>query len=54
MARVVFGLCTNSMLMPQSTSRIAFTNGLMSESMMIWFLFVYLEIGRKYGSKDDR
>ena len=40
--------------MPQSAFRIAFTNGLMSESMIIWFLFVYLEIGRKYGSKDDR
>ena len=26
----------------------------MSESMIIWFLFVYLEIGRKYGGKDDR
>jgi len=42
-----------SMLMPQSAFRIAFTNGLMSESMIIWFLFVYLEIGRKHGSKDD-
>ena len=53
---LIFGILkVISMLMPQSAFRIAFTNGLMSESMMIiWFLFVYLEIGRKYGSKDDR
>ena len=52
---LIFGILkVISMLMPQSAFRIAFTNGLMSESMIIWFLFVYLEIGRKYGSKDDR
>ncbi len=48
---LIFGILkVISMLMPQSAFRIAFTNGLMSESMIIWFLFVYLEIGRKYGS----
>ena len=52
---LIFGILkVISMLMPQSAFRIAFTNGLMSESMIIWFLFEYLEIGRKYGSKDDR
>ena len=52
---LIFGILkVISMLMPQSAFRIAFTNGLMSESMIIWFLLVYLEIGRKYGSKDDR
>ena len=52
---LIFGILkVISMLMPQSAFRIAFTNGLMSESMIIWFLFVYLEIGRKNGSKDDR
>nr|MCR5023350.1 hypothetical protein [Lachnospiraceae bacterium] len=52
---LIFGILkVISMLMPQSAFRIAFTNGLMSESMIVWFLFVYLEIGRKYGSKDDR
>lgn len=51
---LIFGILkVIAMLMPQSAFRIAFTNGLMSESMIIWFLFVYLEIGRKYGSKDD-
>lgn len=51
---LIFGILkVISMLMPQSAFRIAYTNGLMSESMIIWFLFVYLEIGRKYGSKDD-
>ncbi|SCY10613.1 hypothetical protein SAMN02910371_01083 [Butyrivibrio sp. INlla14] len=50
---LIFGILkVISMLMPQSAFRIAFTNGLMSESMIIWFLFVYLEIGRKHGSKD--
>ncbi len=36
-----------SKLMPVSAFSLAFTNGLMSESMFIWFLVVFLEIGRK-------
>ncbi len=27
--------------------RIAFTNGLMSESMIVWFLLMFSEIGRR-------
>ena len=27
--------------------RIAFTNGLMSESMIVWFLLMFIEIGRR-------
>ena len=35
----------NSMMMPESGFRLGFTNGLMSESMIIWFLLVFMEIG---------
>lgn len=34
-------------LMPESAFRLGFTNGLMSESMIIWFLLIFLEIGKK-------
>ena len=33
------------MLMPEGGFKLGFTNGLMSESMIIWFLLVFLEIG---------
>ena len=29
------------------TFRIAFTNGLMSESMIVWFLLMFTKIGRR-------
>ena len=31
----------------QSAFRIAFTNGLMSESMIVWFLLMFTEMGRR-------
>ncbi len=33
-------------IMPDSAFRLAFTNGLMSESMAIWFVLVFCEAGR--------
>lgn len=45
---VIFGIFKGiSMLMPESSFRIAFTNGLMSESMIVWFLLMFTEIGRR-------
>ncbi len=45
---VIFGIFKGiSMLMPESAFRIAFTNGLMSESMIVWFLLMFTEIGRR-------
>ncbi len=32
-------------IMPVSAFRLGFTNGLMSESMIIWFVFVLLGVG---------
>ncbi len=43
---VIFGILKGiSMMMPESGFRLGFTNGLMSESMIIWFLLVFMEIG---------
>ena len=43
---VIFGILKGiSMLIPESGFKLGFTNGLMSESMIIWFLLVFLEIG---------
>ncbi len=43
---VIFGILKGiSMLMPESGFKLGLTNGLMSESMIIWFLLVFLEIG---------
>ncbi len=43
---VIFAILKGiSMMMPESGFRLGFTNGLMSESMIIWFLLVFLEIG---------
>ena len=36
-----------SMILPESAFRLGFTNALMSESMFIWFLLIFMEIGRK-------
>ncbi len=45
---VIFAILKGiAVLMPESGFRLGFTNGLMSESMIIWFLLIYLEIGRK-------
>ena len=45
---VIFGvLKVISMLMPESGFKLGFTNGLMSESMIIWFLLIFLEIGSR-------
>ena len=45
-ALVIYGILKGfSLLMPTSAFRLGFTNGLMSESMIIWFLLVFLEIG---------
>lgn len=38
------------MLLPNSPFRIGFTNGLMSESMLIWFIIVFLT-SRKYNKE---
>ncbi len=37
-------LKTVSMLMPESAFRLGFTNGLMSESMFIWFILIFLGV----------
>ena len=37
------GLKLITMLMPNNAFRLAFTNGLMSETMLIWFILVYLK-----------
>ena len=43
---VIFGILKGiSMMMPESGFRLGFTNGMMSESMIIWFLLVFLKIG---------
>ncbi len=43
---VIFGILKGiSMMMPESGFRLGFTNGLMSEIMIIWFLLVFMEIG---------
>ncbi len=45
---VIFGILkTVAVLMPVSAFRLGFTNGLMSESMLIWFVILYLGIGIK-------
>ncbi len=45
---VIFAvLKTIASIMPESAFRLGFKNGLMSESMIIWFLLVFLEVGRK-------
>lgn len=45
---VIFGvLKLVSLLMPQSAFRLAFTNGLMSESMAIWFMLIFTGVGKK-------
>ena len=44
---VIFaGLKTIATVMPESAFRLGFTNGLMSESMILWFALVFLGIGR--------
>ena len=43
---VIFGILKGiSMMMAESGFRLGFINGLMSESMIIWFLLVFMEIG---------
>ena len=43
---VVFGvLKLISSIMPESAFRLGFTNGLMSESMIIWFVIIFTGIG---------
>lgn len=43
---VIFAvLKTISSLMPVSAFKLGFTNGLMSESMIIWFVLIFMEIG---------
>lgn len=43
---VIFAILKGiSMLMPESGFKLGFTNGLMSESMIIWFLLIFLKIG---------
>ena len=47
---VIFGILKGiSVLMPESGFKLGFTNGLMSESMIVWFLLIFTEIGRKNG-----
>lgn len=44
---VIFAvLKTIATVMPESAFRLGFTNGLMSESMILWFALVFLGIGR--------
>ena len=43
---VIFAILKGiSMLMPESGFKLGFNNGLMSESMIIWFLLIFLKIG---------
>ena len=45
---VIFGILKGiSVMMPESGFKLGFTNGLMSESMIIWFLLIFLEIGSR-------
>ena len=51
---VIFGFLKGiSMMMPESGFRLGFTNGLMSESMIIWFLLVFMEIGGRKRKTND-
>ena len=44
---VIFAvLKTVATIMPESAFRLGFTNGLMSESMILWFALIFLGIGR--------
>ena len=45
---ILFGVlkCV-SLLLPVSAFRLGFTNGLMSESMILWFCFLLIWEGRK-------
>lgn len=40
--------------MPDSAFRLAFTNGLMSESMLLWFGSMLLWLGRRTGKKNQK
>ena len=43
---VIFGILKGiSMLMPESGFKFGFINGLMSESVIVWLLLVFLDIG---------
>ena len=43
---VIFAvLKTIAAIMPKSAFKLGFTNGLMSESMIVWFILIYSEIG---------
>lgn len=43
---VIFAILKGiSMLMLESGFKLGFTNGLMSESMIIWFMLIFLKIG---------
>ena len=47
---VVFAvLKTIASFMPDSAFRLGFTNGLMSESMIIWFILVFTGVGKENG-----
>ncbi len=47
---VVFAvLKTIASFMPDSAFRLGFTNGLMSESMIIWFILVFTGVGKEKG-----
>ncbi|MCR4734341.1 MAG: hypothetical protein K5829_04990 [Treponema sp.] len=41
-----------SLIMPVSAFRLGFTNGLMSESMIIWFCLIFSGIGRNKNDKE--
>lgn len=50
---VIFAaLKTIASLMPLSAFRLGFTNGLMSESMIIWFVLIFMEIGMEKNMED--
>ena len=50
---VIFAaLKTIASLMPLSAFRLGFTNGLMSESMIIWFVLIFMEIGMEKKMED--
>ncbi|MCR5511371.1 MAG: hypothetical protein K6F54_10535, partial [Lachnospiraceae bacterium] len=40
-------LKTIATIMPVSAFRLGFTNGLMSESMILWFVLMFNRIGRE-------
>ena len=51
---IIFGLLKGlTLLMPESAFRLGFTNGLMSESMIVWFAVMLIFEMRRKGYRDE-